>query len=255
MEPGTTQKREPYEVLCNLIGMVGYDSSAPGVLLEPVASSAQALLEVWESIALHRDLRALVHDLKERLPRLVNFTSLWLVLHEPARNKMRLHIIATPQRMDVDVIERNVDDSPSGLVWQTQQPLIVADTMKETRFPEAVELLRREGVRSFCILSPHHCSPPFGRDGLRKPACGRLPGGRHGIPPVCGGASRGGRRQRLEPPGCPGPSASARARTRSVAAAGPRVPSPRLEPAHGGSKGLLGSCLAPLTGLWKSRPH
>jgi len=132
--------------------MVEYDSSGAGVILEPAASSAEALLEVWESIALHRDLRALIHDLKERLPRLVNFTSLWLVLHEPARNKMRLHIIGTPQRMDVDVIERNVEDSPSGLVWQTQQPLIVADTMKESRFPGAVELLSREGVRSFCIL-------------------------------------------------------------------------------------------------------
>jgi hypothetical protein len=54
----------------------------------------------------------------------VNFTSLWLVLHEPACYMMRLHIIATPQRMDVDVIERSVEDSPSGLVWQTQQPLI-----------------------------------------------------------------------------------------------------------------------------------
>jgi formate hydrogenlyase transcriptional activator len=139
--------------------MVEHNPSAAGVLLEPAASSAQALLEVWESISLHRDLPALIRDLKERLPRLMNFTSLWLVLHDPARNKMRLHIIGTPLRMDIDVIERNVEDSPSGLVWQTQQPLIVADTTKESCFPEAVELLRREGVCSFCILpltTAHH---------------------------------------------------------------------------------------------------
>jgi hypothetical protein len=55
VEPGAARKREPYEVLWNLISMVESDSSAGGVLLEPVASSAQALLEVWESIALHRD--------------------------------------------------------------------------------------------------------------------------------------------------------------------------------------------------------
>jgi formate hydrogenlyase transcriptional activator len=121
-------------------------------LLKLAAPSAQGLLEVAESIALHRGLPALIHDLKERLPRLVNFTSIWLVLHEPSRNKMRLHIIATPQRMDVDVIERNVEDSPSGLVWQTQRPLVVADATKERRFPAAVDLPRRDGVRSFCIL-------------------------------------------------------------------------------------------------------
>jgi formate hydrogenlyase transcriptional activator len=132
--------------------MAEYDPSAASGLLEPAASSTQALVEVWKSIALHRDLPALIHDLRERLPRLVNFTSLWLVLHEPARNTMRLHIIGTPQRMEIDVIERSVEDSPSGLVWQTQQPLVVADTLKETRFPGAVDLLRRDGVRSFCIL-------------------------------------------------------------------------------------------------------
>ena len=120
--------------------------------MEPAAFPAQALLEVAESIALHRDLPALVHDLKERLPRLVNFSSLWLVLHESARNKMRLHIIETPEGMGVDVIERNLEDSPSGLVWQTQQPLVIADITKEPRYSEAMDLLRREGVRSLCIL-------------------------------------------------------------------------------------------------------
>ena len=50
---------------------------------KPPASQHQALLEVTESIATHRDLPALFHDLMERLPRLVNFDTLWLVLHEP----------------------------------------------------------------------------------------------------------------------------------------------------------------------------
>jgi formate hydrogenlyase transcriptional activator len=132
--------------------MVEHESSSAGLALEPGTSSAQALLEVWESIALHRDLPALIHDLKQRLSRLVNFNSIWLVMHDSARDKMRLHILGTPQGMEVDVIERSVEDSPSGLVWQTQQPLIVADTMKETSFPSAIEFLRRQGVRSFCIL-------------------------------------------------------------------------------------------------------
>jgi formate hydrogenlyase transcriptional activator len=119
---------------------------------EPGASSAQALLEVAESIALHRDLPALIHDLKDRLPRLVNFNSLWLVFHDPVRNKMRLHVFDSPNRVRLDVIERNPEDSPSGWVWRTQQPLNIPDITQETRFPGALDLLRREGVRSFCIL-------------------------------------------------------------------------------------------------------
>ena len=133
--------------------MAPSESSSPAEsVLEPLASSAQALREVWELICVHRDLPELIRDLKERLPRLVNCDSLWLVLHEPERDKMRLHVIATRLGVEIDLVERNVEDSPSGLVWQTQQALIVADADEETLFPSAVELLRRQGVRSFTIL-------------------------------------------------------------------------------------------------------
>ena len=119
---------------------------------KPPASQHQALLEVTESIATHRDLPALFHDLKERLPRLVNFDTLWLVLHETTRNVMRLQILETPARAYMDVIERRVEDSPSGWVWERQEPLIVADMGQENRFPKAMDLLRGYAVQSLCIL-------------------------------------------------------------------------------------------------------
>ena len=119
---------------------------------KPPASQHQALLEVTESIATHRDLPALFHDLIERLPRLVNFDALWLVLHEPARNVMRLHIVETPARAYIDVVDRAVEDSPSGWVWERQEPLIIADMEQETHFTKALELLRGYGVKSTCIL-------------------------------------------------------------------------------------------------------
>jgi len=119
---------------------------------KPPASQHQALLEVTESIATHRDLPALFHDLKERLPRLVDFDTLWLVLHETTRNVMRLHILETPARAYMDVIERMVTDSPSGWVWERQEPLIVADMGQENRFPKAMDLLRGYAIQSFCIL-------------------------------------------------------------------------------------------------------
>jgi formate hydrogenlyase transcriptional activator len=124
------------------------EKSAP----KPPASQYQALLEVTESIATHRDLPALFHDLIERLPRLVNFDTLWLVLHEPTRNVMRLHIVETPARAYIDVIERTVEDSPSGWVWERQEPLIVANMEQEKRFPKAMDLLRGYDIKSLCIM-------------------------------------------------------------------------------------------------------
>jgi formate hydrogenlyase transcriptional activator len=119
---------------------------------KPPASQHQALLEVTESIATHRDLPALFHDLIERLPRLVNFDTLWLVLHEPARNVMRVHILETPSRAYVDFVERSIQDAPAGWVWERQEALVVPDLEQETRFQKALDSMREIGIRSFCVL-------------------------------------------------------------------------------------------------------
>ena len=42
------------------------------------------------------DLNELFHDLAQRLPRIVPFDYINLVLHDPARNVMRLHLLAAP---------------------------------------------------------------------------------------------------------------------------------------------------------------
>jgi len=119
---------------------------------KPPGSQHQALLEVTESVSTHRDLPALFHDLKERLPRLVNFDTLWLVLHEPVRNVMRVHILETPSRTYVDFVERSIEDAPAGWVWERQEALVVPDLGQETRFEAALGSMLEIGVKSFCIL-------------------------------------------------------------------------------------------------------
>ncbi len=128
------------------------DASQPAVVIAQQTSSHQVLLEVSEFIGLHQDLPALFHALAECLPRVVSFDSLWLVLHEAERNTMRLHIRETHSRVEFDVIERSIGQSPSGLVWQTQQPLLVRNIDEESRFPDAIKLLKGNKTRSFCIV-------------------------------------------------------------------------------------------------------
>ena len=55
------------------------------------------LLEVSESIASHRDLEELFRDLAQRLPHIVPFDYINAVLHEPARDVMRLWLLVTSQ--------------------------------------------------------------------------------------------------------------------------------------------------------------
>ncbi len=107
--------------------------------LEHSRRQLEALLEVSEAIAQQRDLPALFHDLAERLHSVVDFDFLTLVLHDPARNVMRLHILETripSEKQKPTGTESTVEGNPAGWVWQTQQAFVVSDTEEETRFPE-----------------------------------------------------------------------------------------------------------------------
>jgi formate hydrogenlyase transcriptional activator len=128
----------------------------PHHVLADASRQYQALLEVSEAIAAQRDLAALFRDLVDRLPRVVNFDSLWLVLHDPARNCMRLHILEGPAREGGQrggwPIERPMEESPSALAWSTQEPLAVVDLERDPRYLDAFRLLLDNGIRSCCIL-------------------------------------------------------------------------------------------------------
>jgi formate hydrogenlyase transcriptional activator len=121
--------------------------------LEHSRRQLEALLEVSEAIAHQRDLPALFHDLAARLHSVIEFDYLSLVLHDPARNVMRLHILETQILGEKPVgSETSIEDNPSGWVWQTQQPFVVNDVLEETRFPEFLKKLREHNVRSLANL-------------------------------------------------------------------------------------------------------
>ena len=121
--------------------------------LDHTRRQLEALLEVSEVIAQQRDLRVLFHDLADRLHYVLEFDFLSLVLHDPARNVMRLHVLESRHPADKPVgSESPVEGHPSGWVWQTQQPFVVEDSETEPRFPEFIPRLRAIGVRSLAML-------------------------------------------------------------------------------------------------------
>jgi len=120
---------------------------------ETLAERYQALLEVAEAISAHRDLHELFRDLAQRLPRVVHVNFVALSLHDPVRNTMRLHAIQANVPADlVGGHEGPVEESPAGLVWQTQEPIIVPDLAEERRWPKVTEHMSEDGVNSFCVV-------------------------------------------------------------------------------------------------------
>jgi formate hydrogenlyase transcriptional activator len=128
-------------------------AAAAQVQLSQERDRLRLLLEVSESIASHHNLSELVHDLAQRLPRVVPFDYINLTLHDPKRNVMRLHLLVAPEESTVRPgFELPVDGSPSGLAWQTQQPVVVENFDTDTRFPELISLLRENAVKSWCAV-------------------------------------------------------------------------------------------------------
>ncbi len=111
------------------------------------------LLEVSESIASHRDLTDLLRDLAGRLPHIVPFDYINVILHEPAREVMHLWLLVTSEPSTISPgLEIPVEESPGGWVWKTQEPLTVNDVAQERRFPGVMAMLRENGIQSFCTV-------------------------------------------------------------------------------------------------------
>ncbi|MGH6635572.1 MAG: sigma 54-interacting transcriptional regulator [Gammaproteobacteria bacterium] len=121
---------------------------------EALAQQYRTLLEVSESIAAHRDLGELFHELAQSLHRVVRFEQMRLTLHDAERNIMRVHILEAHDRSrdPLGCQELPVHESPGGWAWQTQQPWVVSNLDQETRFPRVTALLRQQGVKSLCVV-------------------------------------------------------------------------------------------------------
>ncbi|HEY3973103.1 MAG TPA: sigma 54-interacting transcriptional regulator [Candidatus Sulfotelmatobacter sp.] len=112
-----------------------------------------ALLEVSAAIAAHRTLEGLFNDVALRLHPIIDFNYLSVLLYDSARDVMRVHILQSDGPDTVHPgMEFSMEESPSAWVWQHQQPLVLDDLDRETRFSRPVMLMREYGVRSFCSI-------------------------------------------------------------------------------------------------------
>jgi formate hydrogenlyase transcriptional activator len=116
------------------------------------AEAWQSFLEVSRTILQHRDLAPLFRSLAPQLRSVLSFDFMTLVLHNPATDRMHLHVLEAEAPADVPRVDQPIDQSPAGWVLIHQQPLIVDDVAHETRWPAVMEILRANGVANSCFL-------------------------------------------------------------------------------------------------------
>ena len=112
----------------------------------------QALLEISEAIASHRELDQLFRDLAPRLHRVVEFDFANLILHEPARKIMKSHVLETPDPAYACPAGECPMESPGGWVWETQKSWVVSNLNGDARFPDLGQWLHERGIQSLCVV-------------------------------------------------------------------------------------------------------
>ena len=134
------------------------------------------LLAVTEAVISHRELPELFRAFASELRRVADFDYIAVLLHDPARGVMRLHLQDTQEASPVEPgWEVAVEESPAGLVWRTQRPLVIQNVGEETRFPAVVRLLRGHGVGSYYVFPLTSAGRRLGALGFgckRTHACG-----------------------------------------------------------------------------------
>jgi formate hydrogenlyase transcriptional activator len=120
---------------------------------DSVASRCQALLKASEAIGGHRELSLLLGDLPGRLRGIVGFDALYLLLHEPARNLLHLHVLdgGATARPDPDR-EFSQEVSIAGWSWTAHQPVICNDIEEDAGNLKVHDFLLERGVKSVCTL-------------------------------------------------------------------------------------------------------
>jgi formate hydrogenlyase transcriptional activator len=115
-------------------------------------SQYQALLEISEAIASHRDLDKLFDDLAPRLHRVVEFDFANLILYEPTLRVMKSHVLETPDPAYSCPPGECPMEKPGGWVRETQQSWIASNLSSDTRFPDVARWLYDRGVSSLCVV-------------------------------------------------------------------------------------------------------
>ena len=113
----------------------------------------ETLLEVMGAIESHPEISGLFRDLLQRLGEVVPVDLVNLVLHDPARDVMRLSALEARVPVTIPLtLQLRMEESPAGWVWQQQQPLFLIDLQKEERFVRYIRMLQDSGIRSYYVL-------------------------------------------------------------------------------------------------------
>ena len=113
----------------------------------------KALLDVTEAIVLNEDVGSLSQEVARRLARILGCDLVVFFLHDPENGALRLTQVGTNTGESVPFPKvMPADETPSGRVWRSQEPLLYNDISQQIAFPRIFNLLQARGLRTYWLL-------------------------------------------------------------------------------------------------------
>lgn len=121
--------------------------------LEP-ARFYQALVDLGRSLAKCKEPDSVLEGLAQTLQTVVKFHFLALMLYDGAPESLQIHTVTTNEERLPNPTYRKfeVKETPVGVAWESQEPVIMRHAQTETRWPEFVSEMVRLGVQSLVAL-------------------------------------------------------------------------------------------------------
>ena len=138
--------------MCQISSHAVNDQTPAAAQTDLLYGRYQALLEISEAIASHRELDRLFRDLAPRLHRVVEFDFANLILYEPSQKSMRSHVLETPETAYACPPGDCPMETVGGWVRESQNSWIVSDVAQDNHFPNVADWLQDRGVFSVCVV-------------------------------------------------------------------------------------------------------
>jgi formate hydrogenlyase transcriptional activator len=117
----------------------------------------QALLEVSQAIARHRDIAPLLEAISPLLHPLIDFDDLEILLFDARTDHVSVFRSPTSPPAGGNPDKFLIEDGPGGWVWENQRTLIVETEELHTRFPTVAVLRDAEHIAQSCVVPLTTC--------------------------------------------------------------------------------------------------
>ena len=111
------------------------------------------LLRATSAIAGYRDIRTFRERFAEELQRFIAFDYVLVNIIDAETQAVQWRMFHAPGKNDEIVLPAfEAHETPTGLVYANQKPIVIQDWERETRYPRLREFLIRYHIRSSCVL-------------------------------------------------------------------------------------------------------